>query len=338
MTDASEALNPGDAGAAEAMEWLDSQEAAPETTPEPEAEAHPEGEQAEEAPSTEEVEETPPEDEAPAQDADPAEDEEPKATVYDNLPDEILADLDGLSDEALDALNKGFMRQADYTRKTQEAAAKRKEAEALEQAATSWNALLADQEMVELMSRAKEMKEAEEPFDYSDATPEEIDQRVQELVEKRLEAQEQTQVQAGEAVTVWQESLVDPMTEMQQASGLEGDDWLAVTERLANHLDAAGVDPLTTVNADNILTWMEPHIAAVKLDLLSTRQAETKAKSKQDAARSARASSPPPTRTSAAAPSKKWKAEKRAPTKDELQAETLKQLADEGFDVTSLGA
>lgn len=343
MTDASNALNPGDDGAAAAMEWLDRQAESATTPPEAteETEAPAVVEHAEEAPSTEEADTEATTDEAPAQDADLAEETPDRASVYDNLPDEILADLpDDLPDEVLDALNKGYMRQADYTRKTQEAAAMRKEAAALEEAAQSWQALMADSELLELMSRAKELRDQEEtePFEYAEATPEEIDQRVNELVEQRLRAQDQAVVEAETAAESWKASLVDPMTEAQSASGLEGDDWLAVTSALADHLDSAGLNPLETINADNVDTWLAPHIAAVKLDLLNKRQEEAKAKSKQDATRSARASSPAPARTSSAAPAKPWKArEDGKATPEELRAYTLKTLADEGIDLTQLG-
>lgn len=331
MTDASNALTPGDDGAAAAMEWLDSQEAASnndtatEATPEP-------VEQVEEAPSTEEVSEEAVAEEAPAE-ADPEPTDKPKASVFDDLPDDLRSDLEGLAPETIEKLKPNLLMQADYTRKTQELAEQRRALESRSQAADSWEALLGDPELMDLMARAREMQEAEaaESFDYANAEPEEIDKRVDALVERRLERERSAVSEQDTALESWKQDMVEPITEQYTASGLDEDSWQTVMGNLTDQFEAAGLNPTETLTPTNAAMWLAPHIAAVQLTTLKSNQSAALSKSKADATRSARATSPVPSRTAQPKAAEPWKAEKRDATVDELRAKTLKDLEDAGL-------
>ena len=131
----------------------------------------------------------------------------------------------------------------------------------------------------------------------------------------------------------WKSGLVDPLTEAYHASGLDQESWQTVMDRLSGHLEQAGLDPVDVMNAENAKAWLEPHIKSVRYDVEIANRQDAAKRSKSDAARSARASSPAPSRQAPVKQIDPWKAEGRPATAEELRAKTMKDLADAGLEL-----
>lgn len=291
-------------------------------------------EQVEEAASTE-VSEVEAEAEG-TQETEPEVEADAEESVFDFLPDEIRQDFKGsLTKEQAEALRPLVLMQADYTRKTQKLAADRKQMEASLADAEAYQALTGDPEFLTLLAKAKELQASEsEDFDYTLAEAKEVDERVERIVKKTLKSQ--APVDDDDDIGAWRTSLVEPMQEAKLASGLSDADWLAATNRLADQLEKGRLDPVTYLTSENVAAFISPHIEAVKFSSAAAREVEARKKSKADATRSAKASSPPPSRSSTTADPKPWVAEKRPATGAEVLALTLKQLSDAGIDTNSV--
>lgn len=184
------------------------------------------------------------------------------------LPDEVRSDFESAPDEWVSKLEKlkgGFLRQADYTRKTQELAAQRKEAEAAREKAALWDQILSDPNRSAAVLAILEGKQAPKPataFDWTTATSEEIDAEV----ERRAEAKARAATEK-----VFEERITRPVSKAQSINAavgeyLKGVDGLSDDQRVAAFratIDRYGEAELLALDPAVVVKLVEPEARAL---------------------------------------------------------------------------
>lgn len=111
------------------------------------------------------------------------------------LPEELAAHAAALPAEVVEKLKPHVLRQADYTRKTQEVAKQRKDAEAALSDAEAYRFLVQDPRRAEVVLAllngkvpTAEAAEAPKPFSWGTASDEEIEREIERRVESKADA------------------------------------------------------------------------------------------------------------------------------------------------------
>lgn len=324
------AVSADEDGAAEALAWLDAnnqteEEAAPAEAVDPE--------QSEEVTASEEPEAEVADPEVNPE-GEPESADETEDSVLKFLPDGIRSDFEAAqTDEERQAvLEKGFLLQADYTRKTQELARERERVKDVEQKAQWWEQLSSDPNAIGALAD----KTDEDDFDFVSAEPEEVKAKIREEAKSLLDEQQAALHQEEQAALEYKASLgnsLNTWAEVNQVTEAVAD---AVTKSLGERLALLGVNPESHLTADNLPQILDKELADMKAKSALEEGRKAAEKSKSDTTRAARASSPPSSRASSVKEQDPWVAEDRPPKPGEIAAKTLKELRDSGVDFSTL--
>lgn len=221
--------------------------------------------------------------------------------------------------------------QGDYTRKTQDVADESRKLEADRQFVDIGKAVLSTSEgrkrFAEFLADAgiEGANEEADDFDHTLATPEELDKHIDRKVERKLERREQMHQRQTEERTEAEQAVYAAFQEV--GKGIDEEAYLEAVTRFRKDADQEDADYLLK-NPHKVERFMRPYI-----DEVLGEQGQSQ-KSKADVARAARASSPsgvasvPPKRV------KRWEAENRPPTDDEIKEDTLAWAREQGFDLS----
>ena len=337
MSEANEALNPTDDGAADAMAQLVAQQEASEqevvTETETVDEQVDEARASEEAEETEEVTETNPEEEVEETT------EVTDASVLEYLPDAIRADFEAASDDDArkEVLDRALMMGKDYTQKTQALADERRELEALRQKAEWWDQATADPLALSALTGDKDAGSAEEEdFDILEAGPEDLRRMVREEAQKLREAEEREAAQSEQADLEYYAELNEALGTYATANGLDQGAMDTLTKRVGQQIQVLGIDARTHITPKNIAMVLDDHRERLELESTVAAGNDAAEKSKRDSTRAARASSPPSQRASTVDEPPSWMTGDRKPEPGEVAAYTKKMLLDSGVDPSQI--
>ena len=332
MSDTNEelAVSTDEDGAAEALAWLDANTQTKEEATPPEAV---EPEQSEEVPASEE-----PEAEAVESEVNPEGEPEPTSEAEDSvlkyLPDGIRSDFEAAQtdEEKQSILQKAFLLQADYTRKTQELARERERVKDVEQKAQWWEQLSSDPSAISAMAD----KTDEDDFDFVSAEPNEVKAKIREEAKALLD-EERTALQQEEAADIeYKAGLALSLNTWSKVNQLDEAVVDMVTKSLGERLALLGVDPHAHISAENLPSILDKEYADIQAKSALEASRTAAEKSKSDTTRAARASSPPSSRASSIKDQDPWVAEGRPPKPGEIAGKTIKELRDLGVDFDSL--
>lgn len=344
MSDANEALQDtrDDDGVAQALAYLGVGEQA-----EKEPEGAPEKQQAEEA-----KEPSKPEAEAPESDEDEGKPEEKAEDEYGWVADEsVRADLAAanLKPEVLDYLKGTFGRLADaeknyargFHRRMRDLSAKEKAAEAVQKKAENYDRLMDDPKIQAAFKAA--LASADQPeeddFDEDLASPEErrahYRKQAREAAREEIEA-ERAKNAPKEAAEAIREDLVAFYDELKDAHGLTQEEFNQACFAVKEQIEALGIDASSAVTPENVRGWLAGPVESILTKKRLTALETAQKRSKADAARGIRATTPPPSGPASGSTPKPWQVDKRPPTADEAFDDTLDLLRKQGIDLSVL--
>jgi hypothetical protein len=241
-------------------------------------------------------------------------------SVLDPFPSEVRTHLEGLPPEVLTELQKGYLRQSDYTKKAQTLSDARGELQADAADALAWRNLISNPTARAAVLGALEQNgtNGEQPFDWTTASSEEIDAEIDRR--SRMNAErllEEKVVQPQQFRSAVQGAAVAYRRELGATVSNE-----AFKRAYATMKQRYGEEALTP---ENVKLLLEPF---VEIEQLRHAQNDGAAGAyTQYVDRAGRATSPPGTNAVAPTPKPRWVTEKRGPDEQERAAMTLHSLS-----------
>jgi hypothetical protein len=217
----------------------------------------------------------------------------------------------------LQELQKGYLRNDDYTRKSQATAEQRKELERAEEDARNWRELVENDSAREAVMAALKSPPAKEEqvFDWTTASNEEIHAEIrrqaleisQGVVHERVDGPAMRVAAIKDAALTYRNELGDDVSDT-----VFGSAWREMIGRYGEHA-------VTPENARHLLS---PFVDLEKLKAQIGQQESSMSE------RVGKAATLPSVRSSAPKAQPKWKAEGRSPTESESMQATLSRLSE----------